>query len=255
MGRENLKRGRDYFSYRGAVFLFIATLRRSSPPRLSLSSFLLRGFDPSSLYRGFWRVVAFFILSLLVAIAATQVVAACKAMGSVNRIHHTEEKEIESLPRVTPDNTTAALIVNSDPTDPAVPLNLALAVRSSTREPLLEIIVQVGKHPAYPATLFFDKDVKVQLQLPPGLQLQNGNLSWRGDLKGEETGQFQVKVKAVQDMEGTVDASATGHGAGGRIDADTERFYVLVKDKTIKVSLVPLALFDPLKPGTGEQKK
>jgi len=182
-------------------------------------------------------------------------VAACKAMGSVNRIHHTEEKEIESLPRVTPDNTTAALIVNSDPTDPAVPLNLALAVRSSTREPLLEIIVQVGKHPAYPATLFFDKDVKVQLQLPPGLQLQNGNLSWRGDLKGEETGQFQVKVKAVQDMEGTVDASATGHGAGGRIDADTERFYVLVKDKTIKVSLAPLALFDPLKPGTGEQKK
>ncbi len=136
------------------------------------------------------------------------------------------------------DKATQVLIVNSDPTDPAVPLDLALIVRLFAKERLLEITARVGKHPAFPAELFFDKDVKVQIQLPPGIELQKGKLSWQGDLRGDEIGEFQATVKAVRDLEGTVDAKAVGR-AEGRIDIDDEQFYVLTKGRTMKISLKP----------------
>ena len=161
-----------------------------------------------------------------------------------------------SLAHAGQEDVTEVLIVNSDPTDPGVPLDLALTVRLFAKERLLEITAQVGKHPSYPATRFFDKDVNVQIQLPAGLQLQEGSLSWQGDLQGEEIGQFQAKVKAVQDMEGAIDALAIGYAAvGGRVDADPERFYVLVTGGTIRISLDPFTTIDLSKPGIAEPKQ
>jgi hypothetical protein len=138
----------------------------------------------------------------------------------------------------TTDDAPYVLVVNSDPTDPAVPLDLVLIVRLFAKERLLEITARVGKHPAYPAELFFDKDVKVQIQLPPGIELQKGKLSWQGDLRGDEIGEFQATVKAVRDLEAAVDAKASGH-AEGRIDIDDERFYVFAKGRTMKIGLNP----------------
>lgn len=153
------------------------------------------------------------------------------------------------------DNPTQVLIVNSDPTDPAVPLDLALVVRLFAKKRLLEITGRVGKHRAYPATLFFDKDVKVQIELPQGLQLQEGSLSWQGDLKGEEIGQFRATVKAVGDLEGVVEASAIGYAAvGGRVDGESVRFYVLARGKTVRIGLNPFTPYE-FKPGTAEQVK
>ncbi len=143
-----------------------------------------------------------------------------------------------------PGQPTDVLFVNSDPTDPAVPLDLSLTVRLFAQERLLEITAKVGKHPAFPSGLFFDKDVKVQIQLPPGIELQKGKLSWQGDLRGDEIGEFQATVGAVRDLEGAIDARAIGH-AEGRIDVDEERFYVLVKGKTVKISLKPFAKSGP----------
>jgi len=136
------------------------------------------------------------------------------------------------------DGATQVLFVNSDPSEPAVPLDLALIVRLFAKERLLEITARVGKLSAFPSQLFFDKDVNVQIQLPPGLELQKGKLSWQGDLRGDEIGEFQVTVKAVRDLEGAVNARAVGH-AEGRIDVDEERFYVLAKGRTIKISRDP----------------
>jgi hypothetical protein len=148
------------------------------------------------------------------------------------------------------------LVVNSDPTDPAVPLDLSLTVRRFAEGGLLEITARVGKHSSFPAELFFDKGVKATIQLPEGLELQEGSLTWRGDLRGEEVGQFQAKVKAVRDLEATVDASARGRAAeGGRVDADQERFYVLVRGKTVRVSLNPFTASRLSKPGATEEGK
>ena len=140
------------------------------------------------------------------------------------------------------------LVVNSDPTDPAVPLDLSLTVRLFPEERLLEITVRVGKHPAYPAEIFFNKNVKVEIKLPVGLELEEGSLNWKGDLQGEEIKEFQAKVKAVKDTEGAVVASAIGDAPGGQIDADTEQFYVLVKGNTIRMSLESF-VSQPFKPG------
>jgi hypothetical protein len=153
------------------------------------------------------------------------------------------------------DEPTEVLVVNLDPTDPGVPLDLALTVRLFEKQRLLEITARVGKHLSYPAARFFDKDVKVQIQLPAGLQLEEGRLEWEGNLKGEEIGEFRAKVKAVHDMEVAVSASAIGHAAGGRIDADTEQFYVLVKGNSIRISLDPFTRYDPSKPGTAQPIK
>jgi hypothetical protein len=150
---------------------------------------------------------------------------------------------------------TDVLVVKSSLTEPAVPLNLDLTVRLFAKERLLEITGRVGKHPAYPATLFFDKDVKVQIKLPQGLQLHEGSLSWQGDLNGEEIGQFRATVEAVRDLEGAVDVSAIGYAAvGGRVDADSVRFYVLVKGQAMRISLNPFTPFE-FKPGTAGQVK
>lgn len=154
------------------------------------------------------------------------------------------------------DKATQVLVVNSDSTDPAVPLDLALVVRLFAKERLLEITAKVRKHPAFPSELFFDKDVKVHIELPSGLELQKGKLSWQGDLRGDEIGEFQATVKAVRDLEGAVLASATGQAVvGGRIDADTEEFYVLAKGKTVGVSLNPFTQGHPSKPGTAKEVK
>lgn len=151
----------------------------------------------------------------------------------------------------TPDEV---LIVNSDSTDPAVPLDLSLVVRLFAKERLLEITARVGRHPVFPAELFFSNDVKVNIQLPPGLRLQEGSLSWKGDLKGEQIGEFEAKVRVERDMEGAVDASATGH-APSRIDVDTERFYVQAKGRTIRINLEPFTQITPYQPGAVRPKQ
>src|SRR5262249_47400175 len=116
------------------------------------------------------------------------------------------------------------------------------------------ITAKVGRHPAFPPAQFSSKDVKVQIQLPPGLKLQEGRLSWQGDLQGEEVGEFRATVRVERDMEGAVEASATGQ-AVGRFDVDTERFYVRAKGRTLKVSLKPFTNPAPHKPGAGRRKQ
>ncbi|MEW5857963.1 MAG: hypothetical protein AB1861_11365 [Cyanobacteriota bacterium] len=154
----------------------------------------------------------------------------------------------------TEDQAIKTITVNSDSTDPAVPFDLSLIVRVLAETPLLEINVQVGKDSTYPAERFFDQDVKVQIQLPGGLRLQDGSLTWQADLKGNELGEFQAKIKAVQDMEGAIDVLATGRRAmGGGMDADTERFYVLVRGKNITISVNPFTSRELSGPGTDKK--
>jgi hypothetical protein len=116
-------------------------------------------------------------------------------------------------------------------------------------ERLLEITVRIRKHPAFPTALFVIKNLKFEIQLPAGLQLREGGLTWEGDLQGEEIREFQIRVNAVRDMEGTVFASAIGNAPGGRVDADTEQFYVLVKGDMIRIRLEPFTSSQPLRPG------
>ncbi len=149
------------------------------------------------------------------------------------------------------DGASQILIVDSGLVEPAVPLDLSLKVQVFAPERLLEITATIRKRPGYPADLFFDKDVRVRITLPPGFQLDGGSLTWSGDLKGEQVGEFIAKIRAVHDTEGVIEAAATGHAVGGRVDADTERFHVVVKSGRIHVSREPPTTFAPLTPGSG----
>jgi hypothetical protein len=151
------------------------------------------------------------------------------------------------------DAATEMLTVKSSLSEPAVPIQLVLTVQLFAKKRLLKIEGRVGRHPAYPAAHFFDKQVKVQIKLPPGLQLQEGSLSWQGDLKGNEVGQVRATVRAVRDLEEAIEASVVGYAAvGGRVDADSVRFHVLAKGNVMRMSLNPFTPFK-LKPGTAKQ--
>jgi hypothetical protein len=153
------------------------------------------------------------------------------------------------------DAPSEVLNVDSRPTEPAVPLNLALEIRVFAAKRLIEITVTVAKRSGYPTDLFFDRDVTAQISLLPGLQLEDGSLSWSGDLKGNQVAKFVAKVRAVHDTDGLIEASAIGHALGGRIDADKERFHVLVRGEQMHVSPEPPMTVSPLRPGTGSPAK
>lgn len=153
------------------------------------------------------------------------------------------------------DGATEMLVVKSSLREPAVPLELVLTVRLFAKKRLLKIAGRIGKHPAYPAELFFDKHLKVQIKLPEGLQLQEGSLTWQGDLRGDEAGQVRATVKAVRDLEDAVEASAVGDAAvGGRVDAVSIRFHVLAKGNAMRISRDPFTPFK-LQPGTATQER
>jgi hypothetical protein len=77
--------------------------------------------------------------------------------------------------------------------------------------------------------------------LPPGLQPQAGDLTWSGDLKGDQVARFVATVRVPHDTVGVVEAAAIGHAAGGRVDADAVRFHVVARGGRIRVGLEPLA--------------
>jgi len=149
----------------------------------------------------------------------------------------------------------AVMTVNSDPDEPAVPIDLSLTVQLVGRERRLVIAGQVKKNPGYPAAAFSEKDVRAEIVLPPGLQLSSGDRTWQGDLKGHEVGQWEAQVKPVQDGQWSVEAKAVGSAEGGRVDADTEQFYVLVQGDTMRLSLTPFRGVPPGPPPPGQSEK
>jgi hypothetical protein len=150
----------------------------------------------------------------------------------------------ESVGNASPE----VLLIDSPPTELAVPLNLALTVRVLAPEPLIEITATVAKRAGYPGDIFHDRDVTARIALLPGLRLEEGSLSWSGDLRGEEAGEVVAKVRAVEDTEGLIEATASGHGQGGRFDVDNERFHVRASGEEIEVALAPSPAVSPLRP-------
>ena len=145
------------------------------------------------------------------------------------------------------------LVIKSSLREPAVPIELVVTARLFAKTRLIHVEARVGRHPAYPAAAFSDKDVELQIKLPAELQLQEGSLSWKGDLKGDQVGQVQATVKAVRDLENAVEVSAVGHAAiGGRVDADSVLFHVLARGTLMKVSRNAFAPLE-MKPGTAGQ--
>ena len=140
---------------------------------------------------------------------------------------------------------TEVLFVNRGATEPASPLELTLTVRLFSERRTLEILARAGRHPAYPSALFDDKNVTVRFTLPAGTALEDGSLSWTGDLRGDEVAEVLIRVKVSDAVDGFVEASVIGHAAGGRIDGDVERFYVVSSADAIKLSR------DPRLPGNG----
>ena len=153
------------------------------------------------------------------------------------------------------DGASEVLNLDSPTTEPAVPLNLSLKVRVFAARRAIEITVIVAKRSGYPAELFFDRDVRAQIALLPGLELEDGSLSWSGDLKGNQVAEFVAKLRPTQDTEGIIETTAIGHAMGGGIDADKVRFHVSVRGDQIHVSPEPQMTISPSQPGTGVQVK
>jgi hypothetical protein len=138
------------------------------------------------------------------------------------------------------------LRVDASPSEPASPINLVLNVRVMKAERLIEITATVAKRAGYPSEGFFDRNVKVEVTLPPGLQLAGKNPERPGDLRGDESIEIVARIKTLKDSEGAIEVTATGEAPGGNSDADKETFHVLVKGERIAVSLGA-----PVQPATG----
>lgn len=158
-------------------------------------------------------------------------------------------------PPHTPAGAGEELVADSDPTDPGVPLDLVLTVRVPPDGWSLGITAHIGRSPGYPAELFHDEGVEARIELPPGLRLKDGALSWKGDLRSDEAGEIRATVVADGDLSGAIDASAAGHAKGGRVDADLERVYVLVRDRRFRIHLEPFQAADPTSARAAEKGK
>lgn len=144
-------------------------------------------------------------------------------------------------------------MVNSDATDLAVALDLLLVVRSFPQQRIVEIHVLVRKHPAYPTALFVERNVQVSLHVPAGIEVETGPIRWQEDLlQREDTAERRVAVRVADTVRGVVEATVVGHAEGGRVDADTELFYLYATRSTIQLSLDAPAPGGPPPPGTGQ---
>jgi hypothetical protein len=139
-----------------------------------------------------------------------------------------------------PTVPTEVLFVNRGLTDPAGPLELSVTVHLFSGQRLLEILARAGRHPSYPAALFHDRDVLLRFQLPPGVVLEEGSLTWSGELRGDEVAEALIRVRVPDDLDAYIEASVIGHGVGGRVDADVERFYIVARGPMIKLSRDPV---------------
>ena len=153
------------------------------------------------------------------------------------------------------DDAADVLRFESPATEPAVPIKLSLTVRLLAATRAIEISVAIAKRTGYPADLFQDRDVKAQIQLFPGLELDDGTLTWSGDLNGDQVGRFVARVKATRDTEGAIETTVIGHAAGGRIDADKVEFHVSVRGDQIRAAPSAPVNISPLLPGTGIRMK
>src|SRR5262245_21304686 len=97
---------------------------------------------------------------------------------------------------------TPTLTIDSGMVEPAVPLNLVLKVRVLAGEPIVEVTVVIGKRAGFPTALFFDKNVEARINLPAGLDLDSGGLTWTGELRGDRGVEFVARIRAVRDVQG-----------------------------------------------------
>lgn len=146
-------------------------------------------------------------------------------------------------------NSGETLRIDSVAPEPAVPLNLWLDLRSVPATRIIEITVFLAKRAGYPAEIFHDRNVTAHISLLPGLQLESGSLTWTGELRGNQVAQFVARVVVPHDIEGLIEVSVTGHAAGGRVDADSERFRISARGDRIEVRPDTGEVISPLRPG------
>ena len=129
-------------------------------------------------------------------------------------------------------------IFNNDGSKPTSPMDLQLNVTTlPNRE--MEITVRVSK--AQFVSNFNAPNVTMKIILPSQLQLIEGKPGWYGDIYGDQVVERRIRVKAINNGEGTVEAYAVTAPIGEYeyYFGDTEKFYVYVTDNKIRISETP----------------
>jgi hypothetical protein len=128
------------------------------------------------------------------------------------------------------------LFVDTTATEPATPDNLVLRVKLLPTEPREEVIAVAGKRDGFPAEMFDDPEVTIEIAPASGLTLARGSLRWTGALKGNDTAKLTAVFEAAVGADTIIEVTAKGYAIGGRIDADTEHIRIQEKNGSLQIA-------------------
>ena len=149
--------------------------------------------------------------------------------------------------------TENPVIINKESSGaPSSPMDLILSITQFSEDKTSEITVKVGKRTGYKTEWFQANNTKVEIELPEGFELIEGNLAWTGDIKGEEVAELKIKVRAVKNGEWIIKTNAiTNEFLAYESVGDAETVYSLVKDNEVLINDEP---FTPISPNETAEK-
>lgn len=150
--------------------------------------------------------------------------------------------------------TENPVVINKDISGaPSSPMDLELSATQFSDDKTSEITAKISKREGYPIEAVNWTNTNAKINLPEGLELVEGDVNWQGDIVGNDQKGFKIKVRAVQNGEWTVEASAKCTVDETNWYGDTESFYVLVKDNEVLISDRSFTPVSPIEKGERTQ--
>lgn len=165
-------------------------------------------------------IIAAVIVALITAAATLYITKQSKAPTTTEPVDISEE----------------GIVVNNDADVPSSAMDLTLSSTPFSEDKVATISVRIGKREGYPTEGVNWPDTNAEIILPKGLELVEGDLTWQGDIIGDEIVEFKAKVRAIQNGEWKVEAYAQYIIDENNMWGDIERFYILVKDDQVLIS-------------------
>lgn len=145
------------------------------------------------------------------------------------------------------------VVINKDVSGvPSSPMDLEPIITQFSEDKTSEISIKVGMREGYKTEYFEAKGTRIEISLSNQIELVEGDLSWEGDIIGDDVVELSIRVKAVENGEGSITANAITHDFPGYdYISDTETVYVLVESNKVEISNKP---FTPVSPNATVEK-
>ena len=117
------------------------------------------------------------------------------------------------------------------------PMDLSLSINQFSDDKTSYIVVSVGKREGYKTEWFQANNTKIEIKLPEGLEIIEGNSNSTINISGAEIFKNKIRIKAVKNGEWVVEVHARSYETP-LFDyiGDIELLFILVNDNEILIS-------------------